>query len=38
MKNNPKLELLRKIVNAKLTKDELSAVFKKAQEILAKRV
>ena len=38
MKNNPKVELMRKIINAKLTKDELSAVFKKTQEILAKRV
>ena len=36
MKNNPKVELLRKIMNAKLTKDELSAVGKKVQEILAR--
>lgn len=32
-----KLELIRKIVNAKLTSAELSAVSEKAKEIIARR-
>jgi hypothetical protein len=36
MTNNSKVELMRKIINAKLTKDELTAVIQKAQSILAR--
>lgn len=32
-----KLDLIRKIVNAKFTKSELQAIIKKAQEILNNR-
>ena len=35
--NNPRVELRRKILLARLTKDEAAAVKKKAQEILFRR-
>ena len=35
--NNLKLELIKKIVNAHLTKDELKAVTNKAEELIYRR-
>lgn len=38
MTTNPRVELMRKILLARLTKEETSAIKKRAQEILFRRM